>query len=348
MVSTTIVCERSKKERGTKLFCTYASFHIVEKGKRITVFTLPVYQLDDHATICSEEIIKAAWIRGIKIKKLLIEGGFYSVDVMNMLERLEVEFLMPAIKNDRIKLVIVDYHNHLIPKMVKFKIRNSKEEEASFGLMIYKNKKDAKETDPIPHQYIVFATNMKYSEARKLYRKGSFGVQRSAGESRLAFAFSRLSRVMTTSQNYTIRIIYEMLSVIIYNLWQLAKHPSCSRIDSETESSSYQIDTSCKNIQNGDRDASLGAEIITFGCTVVSMGFMYAQGTSLKPVPRSFSLNPSVTSGLAMTTMSSTPLPPRPGTEVLPTCSILRLGSNAWNFFPRSSEDKWIVYCHIP
>lgn len=36
---------RSKKERGTKLFYTYASFHIVEKGKRITVFTIPVYQL---------------------------------------------------------------------------------------------------------------------------------------------------------------------------------------------------------------------------------------------------------------------------------------------------------------
>jgi hypothetical protein len=27
---------------------------------------------------------------------------------------------------------------------------------------------------------------------------------------------------MTTSQNYTVRIIYQMLSVIIYNLWQLA------------------------------------------------------------------------------------------------------------------------------
>jgi hypothetical protein len=43
---------RSKKERGTNLFYTYASFHIVEKGKRITIFTVPVYQLDDHSTIC--------------------------------------------------------------------------------------------------------------------------------------------------------------------------------------------------------------------------------------------------------------------------------------------------------
>jgi hypothetical protein len=29
-------------------------------------------------------------------------------------------------------------------------------------------------------------------------------------------------KAMTTSQNYTIRIVYQMLSVIIYNLWQLA------------------------------------------------------------------------------------------------------------------------------
>ena len=162
---------RSKKDRGTNLFYTYASFHIVDEGKRITIFTVPVYQLDDLATIC-EELIKAAWMRGIKLEKLLIDRGFYSVDVMNMLDkRLKVEFLMPAIKNDRIKQAIVDYHNHLIPKMSKFTIRNSREEEASFILMIYR-KKGAKETDPIPDQYFVFAANVKrYSEAKKLYRK---------------------------------------------------------------------------------------------------------------------------------------------------------------------------------
>lgn len=210
---------RSKKERGTNLFYTYASFHIVEKGKRITVFTIPVYQLDDHATIC-EELIKAAWIRGIKIKKLLIDRGFYSVDVMNMLDRLKVKFLMPAIKNDRVKQAIVDYHNHLNPKMMKFAIRNSQKKEASFGLMIYR-KKGAKETDPITDQYIVFATNMKHSEARKLYRKIPLEYKKRWGIE-TGFRVQNTVKAMTTSQNYTIRIIYQMLSVIIYNLWQLA------------------------------------------------------------------------------------------------------------------------------
>jgi IS4 transposase len=139
---------------------------------------------------------------------------------MNMLDRLKVKFLMPAIKNDRVKQAIVDYHNHLIPKMVKFTIKNASEEEASFGLMIYR-KKDAKETDPTTDQYIVFATNMKYSDAKKLYRKIPLEYKKRWGIE-TGFRVQNTIKAMTTSQNYTIRIIYRMLSMIIYNLWQLA------------------------------------------------------------------------------------------------------------------------------
>lgn len=210
---------RGKKDRGTKLFYTYASLHIVEKGKRITIFTIPVYQLDDLTTIC-EELVKAAWIRGIRIEKLLIDREFYSVEIMNVLSRLKINFLMPAKKNERMKQMIADYHNHLIPKMTKFTIRNSQKEEASFDLMIYR-KKDAKETDPIPEQYIAFATNMKYSEAKKLYRKIPLEYKKRWGIE-TGFRVQNTVKAMTTSQNYTIRLIYHMLSVIIYNLWQLA------------------------------------------------------------------------------------------------------------------------------
>jgi hypothetical protein len=107
---------------------------------------------------------------GINIDEVLIDKGVYPVDRTKMLDRLKVEFLIPAIKNERLKRATEDYHNSLILEMVKFKIGNSREgEEASFDLMIYR--KDAKETDPISDQYTVFAKNMKYSEAMKLYRK---------------------------------------------------------------------------------------------------------------------------------------------------------------------------------
>jgi hypothetical protein len=118
-------------------------------------------QLDDHAMI-AERLIMAARERGIKINTLLIDRGLYSVDVMNKLDEHGVRYLMPAIKNERIKRAIEEHHNGLIPNMVKFSIRNAAEQQAFFGLMIYPKKgAKKKETDPTHERYIVFATNMR-------------------------------------------------------------------------------------------------------------------------------------------------------------------------------------------
>ena len=51
--------------------------HIVEVGMRITVFTRPVYQLEDQASIV-EELLEAAGERGVRIQTLLLDRGFYT------------------------------------------------------------------------------------------------------------------------------------------------------------------------------------------------------------------------------------------------------------------------------
>src|SRR5487761_782846 len=109
---------------------------------------------------------------------------------------------MPAIKNDRMKRTIEDYHNCLIPSTSKFTIRNSMEKEACFSLMIYK-KKDAKETDPISEQYFVFTTNMHYSDARKLYPKIPLEYKMRWGIE-TGFCVQNIIKALTTSQNYEI------------------------------------------------------------------------------------------------------------------------------------------------
>jgi putative transposase len=210
---------RGKRERGTDLYYTYASLHIVEAGKRITIFTRPVYQLEDHASIV-EELVKAAHDRGVRIHTLLIDRGFYTIDVMNILGRLRVRYIMPAVKNSRIKRVIEDYHNHLIPNMVKLTMRRDNGEEASFGLIIHP-KKDAKDPDPIHERYIVFATNMKYSEAFKLYPEIPEEYRKRWGVE-TGFRVQNTIKAKTTSTNYTIRLLYHMLSTILYNIWMLA------------------------------------------------------------------------------------------------------------------------------
>lgn len=105
---------RGRWERGTDLHYTYASLHIVEAGRRITVFTRPVYQLEDQASIV-EELVEAAGERGVRIQTLLLDRGFYTTNTINTLNRLRVKYIMPAVKNSRVKKIIEDYHNHLTP-----------------------------------------------------------------------------------------------------------------------------------------------------------------------------------------------------------------------------------------
>jgi hypothetical protein len=158
---------RSKKDRGTNLFYTHACLHIVERGKRVTIFTVPVLPLDDHALIV-EKLVRMARARGIRIHTLLIDRGFSSVDVKNKLDGTRIRYLTPAIKNERVKEAIEDHDNGLIPGMIGFTMKNAEGQEASFNLLMYR-KPDAKASDPVHKRYMAFATNMLYCEALKVF-----------------------------------------------------------------------------------------------------------------------------------------------------------------------------------
>jgi hypothetical protein len=93
---------------------------------------------------------------------------------------------------------------------VKFTIRNSKEkeeEEASFNLLTY-TKRDAKETDAISGQYIIFATNMRYSEARRLYRKIPLEYKNARASSWFQCAEHCQGNEDNPELQHTIRIVY--------------------------------------------------------------------------------------------------------------------------------------------
>lgn len=64
---------RSKKEKGTNLFYTYASLRAVGEGRRITIFEIPVYQLDDRASIVEAWSSHAQYIGcGSHLRKIMI------------------------------------------------------------------------------------------------------------------------------------------------------------------------------------------------------------------------------------------------------------------------------------
>ena len=86
---------RGPRDHGTNQFYRHASLHVVQPGKRVTVFTMMVTIFDDHASIL-ERLILAARSRGIRIHTLLVDRGFNGTDVVNKLKELQQPFLMPA------------------------------------------------------------------------------------------------------------------------------------------------------------------------------------------------------------------------------------------------------------
>ena len=83
---------------------------------------------------------------------------------MNVLGRHRVRFLMPAVKNDRVKEAIEGFHLGRIASMTRFTMENAERHEAWFNLLMYR-KEDAKAGDPVHKRYIAFATSMPRDEA---------------------------------------------------------------------------------------------------------------------------------------------------------------------------------------
>jgi hypothetical protein len=199
---------RSKKERGTNHFYEYASISIVEKGRRICVYSIPVSLLDQKSEVLSR-LITEARRRGVVIEMLLLDRAFFTVECINLLKGTNVSFIMPCVCNSRV--------NEAIDSLGKpgrfglFSMKNSERETAEFTMVVCRGKKG---------KLIPFATNIDWLNPRSLvkivprmYRK-RWSIETT---------FRKVKEIIgkTTSQLAALRQMYFMLATILYNIWQI-------------------------------------------------------------------------------------------------------------------------------
>jgi putative transposase len=93
------VC-RSKAKSGTTHFCTYATAYAVVRGRRYTLAMgrVRAQQRMDHAL---RTLLARLVTLGIRLKLLLLDRGFYSVQVIRDLLTCELPFIMPAVKRGK-------------------------------------------------------------------------------------------------------------------------------------------------------------------------------------------------------------------------------------------------------
>ena len=219
---------RSKHERGTSRFYEYATISIVQDGVRLCVYSRPVTLLDTKGDVV-RDLIGEARRSGVKIKIILLDRAFFTVECINLLKNLGLQFIMPCVCNERVQSAVDSFGGN--EGKLPFSIHDSSKNEATFTMVMYWSRAKGK--------FIPFATNVEGSTRRlvgtipKEYRK-RWGIETSFRKVKDVFP-------MTTSPLPAIRLAYFMTAMILYNLWQLVNILLIATKDGEKITAGYRV-----------------------------------------------------------------------------------------------------------
>ncbi len=91
---------RGKRRQGTSRFHCYATLCVLRRGERFTVALSYVWGEDSHAQVVRRLLEQARTI-GLRPRYVLLDRGFYGLEVVNYLKSVRCPFLMPVVHRGR-------------------------------------------------------------------------------------------------------------------------------------------------------------------------------------------------------------------------------------------------------
>jgi putative transposase len=209
-----------EKVRGTNFGHGYASIECVEPGKRFTLSALPLNQFTTKNKIIVHLVNESR--KHIDISRLFLDREFFNIESINTLKELSVPFVIPAIRNKKIDRMIQEFkrkcqippyeeHYSLITEYTLKKGRDS----ATFTLVIIVEPPERFDDE---WNMFVYATNISVTKDNALELADSY---RSRWGIETGYRVKEEVRGKTCSRNYAIRSFLQLLSILLYNLWQL-------------------------------------------------------------------------------------------------------------------------------
>ena len=222
----------SKHKNGTHLFNTLASVHCVTEGCRACLGVL-MRTRDTFPADAVAALLDMCKNNGIRVRTLLLDREFYSAEIMNLLEKRDVTWLMPAVKTDTVKRAISEFEKGERGAVSLHSV-GSGNMRAGFTLIVRpaEDGDDARETatgireGESESAYHVFATNASPGVVMpdpdrfvEMYRR-RWGIE-------TAFRCYEQVRPRTTSRNESVRLLLLFFPMLLYNAWILARHLFC-------------------------------------------------------------------------------------------------------------------------
>lgn len=212
---------RSAPKSGTTHFHAYATVAVVHKGHR---YTLALLRVEHGAKMKDvvQRLLKIVRSRGVKIRYLLLDKGFFSVEVITYLKQTGVGFIIPAIARGSkpkgrkkatglraIRKKKNGYYGHTLTGKIDGKNRRAKV-TICVASKSYTHKKTGKRRSK-KLMYVVWKVRLTPREIREMYRK-RFGIETSYRQMHEA-------RIKTCTRDPRQRLLFIGIALVLRNVW---------------------------------------------------------------------------------------------------------------------------------
>jgi hypothetical protein len=112
---------RGRMKDGTTYFRTYATVSAVgmDEGAKLTLYALPVTLLSSKERVVERLLEEACSFPRARPSLLLMDRGFFAAEVLLLVQRMRMRFIVPAVANRRVKGVIEAYARGELPPVVE-------------------------------------------------------------------------------------------------------------------------------------------------------------------------------------------------------------------------------------
>jgi len=207
---------RRKSERGTSSCFRYATLSIVIGDIKLVLQASPVNPFTDKTKLVDNFLTEVK--KKIRVNLVLIDRGFFSIEILRLFDKHNLRFIMPIPKNKIVKKMIQNAHKS--KKFVKtYEFRKRKGIFTTFNAFFIV---DPNSTEwNVWKRYHAFGTNIPVTEENRnvladLY-KSRWNIETSYRVEKHEFL------AVTTSKSYQFRLLLFLLAVMLYNLWLILR-----------------------------------------------------------------------------------------------------------------------------
>lgn len=210
---------RGKAKSGTTHFHVYATIYLIKQNKRYTL-AIKYVRKGDRLVDVVQALLERVLALGFKIRRLYLDRGFYSVEIIKYLQRTQIPFIMPIVlrgrkgpdgksKIERLfsgkKSAIRDYTMKTVTDRRKLMV--------TYKLYIVVKRIKGKDGQ-YHRRYFAYCLSDEYLPIKRVYNEYRlrFGIETS-------YKKKNESLPRTSSRNPALRLLYTGLSLFLVNTW---------------------------------------------------------------------------------------------------------------------------------